>query len=802
MKKLKKWFSIVEIIITISIIIILSIVATTSYSSFQDKTKNSKVSSDIKTLENSILSYIEEQKELFMPKWNLKFYSFDTWYTHDYADTETFWVSWYITEDVISKKYLNFLPLDPRTNQYYAFGKTKSWTWFEVSWVIFENNIPSSIVSGNWTGETGVYSLVKEYLWPNFVFDKSKEYFPYNPEENIITAKIDSFSGVVKINDKTYNENEILLYTLRQWDKITVGSWWFANIYYSDGSFSALWDSSSQSELVLSNMNITWKNNLFTSIRLALNMWSVWTKAVKLDEKSEFEIYTTDAVAAVRWTIFWVRKDVSGSNIVVVRWKVEVSKVSWVVNIEDLDKKLKKEENINKEMIYIPWWNSPITQENNKSYIKVEAWEKEKWVSIWETDNSSSTGAINKTPEEINKRFIKNTSFINPDMKIYASCEDCNTSNFKLIFQLNDAFKNASYLKVKTFSWGKKLLNANWKNFENLLLTWWINFNISSTWTTNSTLQNIITSSRYKVSFSFCDRFLEKEVCSNEFEYDQKNIASNFKKIRENIKSVCFWVDWRYCTENNLRGSWQVVAYAPYDEVGDIKMYTWSWSNNHITPEQQAVTINSCIPLKDGNNNWFKNDGCLTNDIIINNNNNNWLWQNTSYDTDNSFFDIPQISVKWIFIDNKNNNDYLKYTLPPDLISWSGFAIEMSVRGGALKRRDATNNNPYTLFSFYSGGYLTLNHWNFNINGNNLDNNTIFNINNDNDNDFYKVIFINNWNLSIFDKSNGKIYSTWSNLTINTSWDFYVWSNKYNSEEAYIQQWNDIIDYVKIYKKQ
>ena len=46
------------------------------------------------------------------------------------------------------------------------------------------------------------------------------------------------------------------------------------------------------------------ENNLFTNISIALNAGSLWTKAVKLADKSEFQVETPAAVAAVRGTIF------------------------------------------------------------------------------------------------------------------------------------------------------------------------------------------------------------------------------------------------------------------------------------------------------------------------------------------------------------------------------------------------------------------------------------------------------------------------------------------------------------------
>jgi hypothetical protein len=51
-------------------------------------------------------------------------------------------------------------------------------------------------------------------------------------------------------------------------------------------------------------MNFVEESNLFTSIKIALNVGSLWTKASKLSDKSNIEIDTTDLIAAVRGTIF------------------------------------------------------------------------------------------------------------------------------------------------------------------------------------------------------------------------------------------------------------------------------------------------------------------------------------------------------------------------------------------------------------------------------------------------------------------------------------------------------------------
>jgi type IV pilus assembly protein PilA len=63
----KKAFSFVEIIIVISIIALLSVMALTYYNGQSDKSINAKVESDIATINNSLLYYIQENQSLPAP---------------------------------------------------------------------------------------------------------------------------------------------------------------------------------------------------------------------------------------------------------------------------------------------------------------------------------------------------------------------------------------------------------------------------------------------------------------------------------------------------------------------------------------------------------------------------------------------------------------------------------------------------------------------------------------------------------------------------------------------------------------
>lgn len=80
----------------------------------------------------------------------------------------------------------------------------------------------------------------------------------------------------------------------------------------------------------------------FTLVKLTLTAGTIWTKATHLDTDSEFEIYTTDSTAAVRWTIFVVSTNWNTTDTLVIEWEVDVFRNTdiWII------KKLKDWESI------------------------------------------------------------------------------------------------------------------------------------------------------------------------------------------------------------------------------------------------------------------------------------------------------------------------------------------------------------------------------------------------------------------------------------------------------------------------
>ena len=103
-------------------------------------------------------------------------------------------MSGFATETTIPKKYINYLPVDPKTNQYYAYATTLETGEFEVAGLIKHNKTYQALVNGTYTGNETIPNLIREYNGPNFVFNKSLDALPYNPYERILTAKIHNFT--------------------------------------------------------------------------------------------------------------------------------------------------------------------------------------------------------------------------------------------------------------------------------------------------------------------------------------------------------------------------------------------------------------------------------------------------------------------------------------------------------------------------------------------------------------------------------------------------------------------------------
>jgi type II secretory pathway pseudopilin PulG len=401
-KNTKNAFSFIELIVVVSILIILAWIWFSVNQKYSEKTTNSIINSNLVTIENSMMSYKQEQWWLPNPTWNIKYYTSSWTYAHD--EDEAFWLNGFITEDTMLKKYFSTIPIDPITKNYYAFWKTVISDSFEIAWVLTNNWIQESIVKWNYKWNDKLYNLVREYNWPWYVYDKSLTKFPYNPNDILIKWKVFSYKWNVKINWTNLNSSNYMNYIISEWDNVIATAWSEVVIYISDWSIITLWDSSISTELNFAELKNVENNNLYTNIKLVLNIWSVLVEAAELGEKSNFDIYTSDTEASVRWTIILMSRLYNDKNkyfytdLSIVEWLVAVSKLDTALTYASIVNSIKNniavqtssitnvdiESNSNPEPAIPTFEDNIFWVEPQWVYeIETSSWEVETVLSLW-----------------------------------------------------------------------------------------------------------------------------------------------------------------------------------------------------------------------------------------------------------------------------------------------------------------------------------------------------------------------------------------------------------------------------------
>lgn len=434
----KKWFSFVEVIIVVTILILLAVVWVSFNNQYKEWSQNTKITADLWSVKNALTLYREEQSVYPVPWGNLWYFDQNSQYKE--SENNAFWVYGKLTENTLSKSYINYIPIDPRTHQYYWYGKTIDNSGFEVAWVFVDNFVFFSWVVWNYSWEQWPLNLIREYNWPDFVYDRSTQNFPYNPQERSLTAQITSYSWTLQINNNVVNEDQIYSYTFRTWDDLKVSAWGFANVYFSDWSSSTIWDSTYDSEITFATMEFVSDNNLITKIQLALNIGAIWTQAPDLDENSSFEVFTTDTTAAVRWTIFWVLKTNILTNVTVTEWIVKIWKLLNLTSFWELVEKIKSKITLVQEIIDIAgttylWYE----WDSQQSYIQAD-WSTSVWVDISSTRVESAT--IENTLEEEVSNNVK--------IKILSITKDVN-SWVSITFEVPEVLRQAEKVVIRNF---------------------------------------------------------------------------------------------------------------------------------------------------------------------------------------------------------------------------------------------------------------------------------------------------------------------------------------------------------------
>ncbi|MBN2307087.1 prepilin-type N-terminal cleavage/methylation domain-containing protein, partial [Candidatus Peregrinibacteria bacterium] len=309
---LKRGFTLVELLIVVAILAILSGAAYIGIQRSQARVMNEKVMDDLLAISNALEQYKQDNgnyptinKPLMLGKdggnMNVNCFNADTTYAHDCVGAA--FLQAQIDNNLLTKRYLQEVPLDPRTHSRYVYGVTVDGQYFQVAgnYLDAEDKWIAK-VRGNVKKGYQLSSLIRAFDGDNFVKD-GEGYLPYSPDHLSLTATLDDINGTVKVDGLSVGDGTIV----KPGSTIEADPGATVIIYFSDGSVTHLNGVPNGAELrVLPNTEVQQndEDGIITKIRLKLFSGKIWSKVARLASESEFNVETTTAIAGVRGTEF------------------------------------------------------------------------------------------------------------------------------------------------------------------------------------------------------------------------------------------------------------------------------------------------------------------------------------------------------------------------------------------------------------------------------------------------------------------------------------------------------------------
>lgn len=190
-------FSLVELLVVVSVLATLSIVAYASAQSIQTGRYNAKRVADVTSLSSAVETHLMQNKVLPDPTANRQYY--DTFGGYEHSASGAYGVTSSFSEDILGKTSVANHPKDPDTGSYYAYGKLLKYApQYQIGAVLRIDGTPTAYIRGSYDREE-LKSLIKGYNTSSFTTDGATDNLPYDPYKKQITAYVVESSGSVSI---------------------------------------------------------------------------------------------------------------------------------------------------------------------------------------------------------------------------------------------------------------------------------------------------------------------------------------------------------------------------------------------------------------------------------------------------------------------------------------------------------------------------------------------------------------------------------------------------------------------------
>ena len=210
-EKSKKWFTLVELIVTISILIILSSVWIVSYSAYIWDARDSQRKSDMAQVSSALKIYKQKRWYYGFP-WDL----FNI--TYSWAIVA---MQWRLNKN-IHLDTLEKLPTDPKNKEYYFYSITKNKQEFEITWTLENKKNNIALKMGSYSSISknilptitlatlaAIGSNIEIQAW-NWDWSSNRELFIYNNQNyNLPYTFLDTFAPYSEWQSFTGLINEV-----------------------------------------------------------------------------------------------------------------------------------------------------------------------------------------------------------------------------------------------------------------------------------------------------------------------------------------------------------------------------------------------------------------------------------------------------------------------------------------------------------------------------------------------------------------------------------------------------------------